>query len=211
WIPAECDVSIRPGWFYHSKEDTLVKPPQELFNLYLKSVGRGACLLLNVPPDGRGLFTKYDSAALMNFKKLRDESFENNLAKKGDGYFIFPKGMRLTKKLNDSNDGTFESVINTHIQSMGIEFKKPQKLNCIVLKENLLSGQHCIKFKIKLMNASHEPIKEINGTTIGHKRIVSFPSVEVSTVSLEIEQQKGTTAISEIEAYSINENLVEKL
>ncbi len=210
WIPLECDVSIRPGWFYHSKEDTLVKSPQELFELYLKSVGRGACLLLNVPPDGRGLFTKYDSAALIGFKKLRDESFKNNLAKNAAGYFVFPKGIKLTKKLNDGNVATFESVANLRLQPMGIEFKKPQKINCIVLEENLLKGQHCIRFKIKLMDEKHQLIKEIDGTTIGHKRILTFPSTQVGSLSLEIEDQKGITDIAEIEAYLIDESLVEK-
>jgi alpha-L-fucosidase len=54
WMPAECDVSIRPGWFYHANEGDKIKSPQQLFELYLKSVGRGANLLLNVPPDTRG-------------------------------------------------------------------------------------------------------------------------------------------------------------
>ncbi len=57
WVPAECDVSIRPGWFYHKAEDSLVKYRQQLFDLYLKSVGRGASLLLNIPADTRGQFT----------------------------------------------------------------------------------------------------------------------------------------------------------
>jgi alpha-L-fucosidase len=75
WIPAECDVSIRPGWFYHKEEDEKVKTPEELFQLYLKSVGRGANLLLNVPPDRRGIINDKDSAALVGFKRLRDGSF----------------------------------------------------------------------------------------------------------------------------------------
>jgi alpha-L-fucosidase len=69
WIPAECDVSIRPGWFYHSNENDKVKTPQQLFTLYLKSVGRGANFLLNVPPDTKGLFSANDSASLVGFKK----------------------------------------------------------------------------------------------------------------------------------------------
>lgn len=75
WIPAECDVSIRPGWFYHKEENEKVKTPAELFGLYLRSVGRGANLLLNVPPDRNGLISKEDSAALVGFKKLREECF----------------------------------------------------------------------------------------------------------------------------------------
>jgi len=94
WIPAECDVSIRPGWFYHQQEDDKVKTPAQLFDLYLKSVGRGAHLLLNVPPDRRGLINEHDSISLVGFKKLRDESFGKNLAKQAKAYFIPHDGMR---------------------------------------------------------------------------------------------------------------------
>ena len=68
WIPAECDVSIRPGWFYHREEDEKIKTPEELFQLYLKSVGRGANLLLNVPPDRTGKINEKDSAAWFDLK-----------------------------------------------------------------------------------------------------------------------------------------------
>ena len=88
WIPAECDVSIRPGWFYHKEEDDKVKTPEQLFDLYLKSVGRGATLLLNVPPDRRGLINENDSAALMGFKKLRDASFNKNLCCECSWYLL---------------------------------------------------------------------------------------------------------------------------
>src|SRR5687767_1724959 len=72
WIPAEVDVSIRPGWFYHANEDSLVKSAEKLFDIYLTSVGRGSTLLLNVPPDRRGLFHENDVKALYGFKKLLD-------------------------------------------------------------------------------------------------------------------------------------------
>jgi alpha-L-fucosidase len=75
WIPAECDVSIRPGWFYHEEENDKLKSPEQLFQLYMKSVGRGANLLLNVPPDREGRISDEDSAALIGFKKLRDQTF----------------------------------------------------------------------------------------------------------------------------------------
>ncbi len=209
WIPAECDVSIRPGWFYHKKEDSLVKSPPKLFDLYLKSVGRGASLLLNVPPDGRGLFTQYDSATLVNFRKLKDESFSNNLSKRGSGFFISQNGKRTTAKLNDGNKATFEPVNFPLVQSMEIEFKNPQKLNCITLKENLVNGQQCMRFTISLLDSQYNLIKEINGTTIGHKRIITFPVTEASIIKLSIDEQKEMTNISEIEAWLIDQNLIE--
>ena len=75
WLPAECDVSIRPGWFWHEKENGRVKTGTELFDLYLRSVGRGASFLLNVPPDRRGLLHEKDVASLAEFRRLVDDAF----------------------------------------------------------------------------------------------------------------------------------------
>src|SRR5690606_23958812 len=81
WIPAEVDVSIRPGWFYHAREDSLVKSPEALLDIYLTSVGRGSTLLLNVPPDKTGRINQRDVDALSGFRKLLDETFADNLAR----------------------------------------------------------------------------------------------------------------------------------
>jgi alpha-L-fucosidase len=210
WIPAECDVSIRPGWFYHPKEDSLVKTSEQLFEIYLKSVGRGANLILNVPPDRRGLITQYDSASLMRFKKLREESFANDLSKKGKQYFIYNKKPIPIKELNTGNSQSFQTITMIKSQSIEIAFNQPEKINCIVLKENLASGQNCAKFTIQLLNKDHDPIKEIDGTTIGHKRILTFPETEAYFINLSIGEQKGFTKIYGMETYRIDEGLVEK-
>ena len=76
WIPAEVDVSIRPGWFYHAEEDSLVKTPERLFEIYLTSVGRGSTLLLNVPPDKRGLIHENDLAALKGWREIMDQGIQ---------------------------------------------------------------------------------------------------------------------------------------
>jgi alpha-L-fucosidase len=82
WIPAEVDVSIRPGWFYHSKEDTLVKSGEQLFEIYLTSVGRGSTLLLNIPPDRRGLIHENDLKALKDWKELLNNEFKPIMLRK---------------------------------------------------------------------------------------------------------------------------------
>jgi alpha-L-fucosidase len=210
FIPAECDVSIRPGWFYHQKEDSLVKTPQQLFEIYSKSVGRGANLILNVPPDERGLITKYDSASLMGFKKLRDASFSKDLSKKGAVFFVDNKKKTITKKLDDGNNKTFETITNPALQSIEVAFKNPEKVNCIVFQENLAEGQQCAKFTIHLLDKNKRILKEINGTTIGHKRILTFPETEASSISLSIQSQKEATRIAELESYLVDEKLIEE-
>ena len=184
WIPAECDVSIRPGWFYHQQEDSLVKSPEKLFQLYLKSVGRGSSLLLNVPPDRRGQINEHDSAALVGFKKLRDESFGEPLAIKNFSLSIAQRNYTV-------NMGT------------------PKTINCIELKEPIQLGQRIKNFTVQLLK-SGVVVYEMEGTTIGHKRILTFPKTEADGVRIEIKSAKAPAVLSKFAAYLIDESLIEK-
>lgn len=210
WIPAECDVSIRPGWFWHENENSKVKTPEELFSLYLKSVGRGANLLLNVPPDRTGLIHENDSAALVGFRRLVEKSFASNISRKGTGYFNPHNGARQVSGLNDGNPRTLETIVAPDRSSMGIEFADSQRINCVVLKEYLEKGQHTRSFRLLLMSKKHELLREIKGTSIGRKRILTFPTTNVGLIGLAIVDQQGYTAITEIQAYLIDEKLLEK-
>jgi alpha-L-fucosidase len=208
WIPAECDVSIRPGWFYHAKEDQAVKSPEELFDLYLKSVGRGANFLLNVPPDRRGLINERDSLALMGFYMLRKESFQKNLALSGKGSLSSSSGMKGTTKLNDRNPSTYENAIQGELMVMKLEGSS--NINCITIREHLGSGQQVNQFRILLMGEDNVLLREIAGTTIGRKRIITFPTTSVHNIAIVIDGQKKTGRISEIEVYLIDEKLIER-
>src|SRR6187402_1655191 len=181
WIPAECDVSIRPGWFWHANEDSKVKTGEQLFDLYLKSVGRGSNLLLNVPPDRRGLINENDSAALMAFKKLRDESFKDNLAKTAKAYWEFSIDNLPNKELIirefKSNSG---EVYSTNVLQFTVEFDAVKKINCIGLYEYLHNGQTIRNFRIELFNGNKN-VGAVNGTTVGRKRLLTFPATEVSS------------------------------
>lgn len=210
WIPAECDVSIRPGWFYHAEEDSKVKSPEELFQLYVKSVGRGATLLLNIPPDRRGKFHANDSAALVGFRKLRQQSFKTNLLQNAATYYLHSGFLKKAPALSDGKTTTTVTMEATEIHSAGVELKENKKINCIVLKEDLRNGQQCAAFKVLLFDKNNQLIKEITGTTIGRKRILTFPAVNINTVELTILEQKGATKIAEIEAYYINEQNIEQ-
>ena len=209
WIPAECDVSIRPGWFYHANEDEKVKKPEDLFQLYLKSVGRGASLLLNVPPDRRGLFNEHDSVALMGFKKLRDEAFANNLVKNAKVEYNDNNTIKTTSLLNDGNDKNFIAFNKSDNEGIKISFKQKTDLNCIVLQEPIQMGQRVKLFKIIFRN-NNEVVKEYNGTTVGRKRIIIFPGVSCDSFTVIINDAKATPLISEVGAYKIDNSLIEK-
>ncbi|RXK59316.1 glycoside hydrolase family 29 (alpha-L-fucosidase) [Lacibacter luteus] len=209
WIPAECDVSIRPGWFYHAEEDSKVKSPEELFQLYLKSVGRGATLLLNVPPDRRGKFHANDSAALVGFRKLREQSFKTNLLLNTSSYYLQSGILKKVPVLTDGKVATAVTMKVTEIHAAGSELKENKRINCIVLREDLHNGQQCAAFKLLLFDKNDKLIKEIKGSTIGRKRILTFPAIDISTIELTILEQKGATKIAEIEAYLIPEHNIE--
>jgi len=182
WIPAECDVSIRPGWFYLKKDDEQVKSPERLFDLYLRSVGRGSNLLLNVPPDGRGLINGIDSVSLMGFRKLREESFGKNLFRNRSTYYLQRGILKKSPVLSDGNPKTVQVMEGTDMYSAGVEINEDRNINAVVLREKLDQGQHCRAYKLMLFNKKDELVKEIRGTTIGRKRILTFPPVMINTI-----------------------------
>lgn len=207
WIPAECDVSIRPGWFYHKAEDSKVKTPEQLFQLYLKSVGRGANLLLNVPPDGRGLINENDSAALVGFKKIKDRAFQNNFAV-GLSPIIAGTDMRKTaRQVVDGNDKTYITFDKNYFR-LWLSFKDPVMINCVVLTENITNGQKASSFSLT-MDYGDTSIR-INGTTIGKKRILTFKPFKTSGIILTMPYSAWPVKLGEVETYLIDENLIEK-
>ncbi|WP_462254567.1 alpha-L-fucosidase [Ferruginibacter sp.] len=211
WIPAECDVSIRPGWFYHKAEDDKVKTPEQLFQLYLKSVGRGANLLLNVPPDGNGLITKFDSAALVGFMKLREENFKNKFQFDGIS-FTKNKRFKYSKKLFDDNNQTFVRVRGSKENRIRLYYKTGAQINCIILKEFIKKGQKINSVKIEYFGwGSDAGIREVKSfSTMGSKRIITFPRINAKHIYITLTSLKAAPVVSEVEAYLIDENLIEK-
>ena len=209
WIPAECDVSIRPGWFYHANEDDKVKTGDQLFDLYLKSVGRGSNLLLNVPPDRRGLINENDSAALMSFKKTRDENFSKNLLNDAKAYWEINEEAFLKDSINYRALDKKGAVYSVNTQNFMVQLPHPKQVNCIVLREAIHLGQTIEYFKILLFNNT-QVVNEINGTTIGRKRIVTFPVQTITSFRVILKDRFGNDNVSGIAAYLLDEKLLEK-
>ncbi len=176
WIPAECDVSIRPGWFYHKNEDSKVKTDKDLMDIWNKSVGRGSNLLLNIPVDGRGLIHENDEKALMDFKKLREEIFKNNLLKTGT----------FTK---DFSKDTYD-----------ITLAKPQTFNCLVIQEDIRYGQRVKKFYLQVKeNGAWKNIA--SATTIGHKRILYCQKTTAKEIRIAFDEAFAKPVIEKVELY----------
>ena len=208
WIPAECDVSIRPGWFFHENENDKVKTPEQLFDLYLKSVGRGANFLLNVPPDTRGLIHSNDSISLIRFKMLLLMNFRNNLVMNSKAESIYGPSIFPRQYFADGDNKTFENPVDYINSIYSITFKKPQRINCIVLQEAIQNGQQIKNFEISI-ERDNKTLKTISGTTVGRKRIITFPRLEATGFSIKITDAKDKPQLSEVGAYLINEALIE--
>lgn len=199
WIPAECDVSIRPGWFYHAAEDEKVKSPAELFDLYLKSVGRGANLLLNIPPNGRGLISNNDSIALIGFKNLLENNFKNNLIKGKQLFLVTANKLASAPQLNDGDATSFVKIDKPKSKVL-VKFIKPTIINCIVMQEAIQFGQTIAAFTVKL--STNKGVEEIKGTTIGRKRILTFPAKNITRFTISFAGNLAPALLSEVEAYS---------
>lgn len=204
WIPAEVDVSIRPGWFYHEKEDEKVKTPEKLFDIYLTSVGRGSTLLLNIPPDRRGQFHENDVKALAGFKAMLKKEFGKNLALKAA---VTASNTRAkSKKFAATNitDGNKETYWATDDElnngSLEISLAKPVSVKYILLQEYIRLGQRVKSFTVEAWkDGAWKKITE--GTTIGYKRILKFDPVETSKIRVNITDAKACPVISNIELY----------
>ncbi|MFM7193483.1 MAG: alpha-L-fucosidase [Bacteroidota bacterium] len=204
WIPAETDVSIRPGWFYHQREDSLVKSPDRLFEIYLTSVGRGSTLLLNIPPDRHGRIHRNDVRALRGFRQKLDEVFSNDLAAGAQsqadavrgGSDAFGSG-KLTDGDIDTYWATDDGVTSA---SATLEWDNPVPVNYVVLQEPIQIGQRVSAFTVEgKVNGEWKQLA--SGTTIGYKRILRVDPVEVGALRVNITGSKACVALSNLSVY----------
>lgn len=204
WIPAETDVSIRPGWFYHQKEDSLVKTPQQLFDIYLKSVGRGALLLLNIPPDKRGLINNNDVKALAGFKELLQKEFNTNLTKGAKISTSATRGKSLkyaAANLIDGNKDTYWATDDqTTTGDITVDFTKTKQVKYIVLQEYIKLGQRIKSFHVDYWNGKKWETLT-SATTIGYKRILKIDPVQTQKIRICFTESKACPVISNLEIY----------
>ena len=204
WVPAEVDVSIRPGWFYHAKEDSLVKTPEQLFEIYLTSVGRGSTLLLNVPPDRRGLFHENDVKALQGFRKLLNQEFAVNLAKNAKvtaSSFRGHSKMFSPANITDGNKNTYWATDdNITTGSFEIHLAKPSTVKYIALQEYIKLGQRVKSFSVEVWKENSWQ-KVATATTIGYKRILRIDPVVTNKIRVNITDSKACPVISNAEVY----------
>jgi len=204
WLVGECDVSIRPGWFYHASQDTMIKSPEYLVDLYYKSVGRNGTLLLNLPPDRRGLIHENDIQSLIEFRSILDETFAHNLLKnaKADASSQWAAGNKFDPlQLLDENFESYWAASTSDTNpSVTIQLHDEAIIDRILLQEPIQFGQRINEFTIEA-EVEGEWRSIVKGTTIGYKRILRFDPVKCSTLHVKIAGFNSTPALSTVAAY----------
>src|SRR5690606_30132122 len=204
WIPAETDVSIRPGWFYHAHEDSLVKSPEKLFEIYLTSVGRGSTLLLNVPPDRRGKFHENDIASLKGFRAILDSVFSKDIALDATVWTEHFRGGDETYAASMVNDEDAETYWATdddqHHGSLILDFDDEKRVSFVMMQEYIRLGQRVTSFKIDIWKDENW-VNAGRGTTIGYKRIMAIDPVETRRIRITIDDAKECPLISNVSVY----------
>ncbi|WP_184548124.1 alpha-L-fucosidase [Mucilaginibacter sp. FT3.2] len=183
WFPAETDVSIRPGWFYHAAEDDKVKSPEKLLDIYYNSVGMNSVLLLNIPPDKKGLVSESDIKALQGWKKLRDETFKTNLARNASVQCA--NGLHLNALLDDDYQTYFTTSGIDTSTTITLNLQGAKTFDVLLLQENISIGQRVEKFTLECWDGKAW-VKTTEGTTIGYKRLLRFPTITTNKVRLSL-------------------------
>ena len=195
WVPAECDVSIRPGWFYHEKEDSKVRTPQNLLDLYFSSAGRGASFLLNLPVDRRGQIHANDVESLVAFRKLLDRTFAYDLARRAlittDAQGRYPP-----TRMTDGSRNTYWLSHDANAEIV-VDFVRSSTFNVVRLREYLPLGQRIEGFAIDRW--SDGQWKEFaTGTSVGSSRLVRVQKVNTTKIRIRVTAAAAPPAISEI-------------
>jgi alpha-L-fucosidase len=181
WYPAETDVSIRPGWFNHAREDSLVRSPSGLMDLYFTSVGRNSVLLLNIPPNRQGLISDADIRSLQGWRHAMDETFGIDLA------------ARTLRR---------DSGMTTEIEFRWDDGDYEETFDVLMLQEDIRVGQRVERWVFEAEDHG-EWVQVASGTTIGYKRLLRFRPVTARRVRLRILSSRLDPVISKIGLYKL--------
>ena len=200
WVPGEADVSIRPGWFYKDSENDKVKSVSDLLGIYYASVGRNSLLLLNVPPDKRGLIHSIDSLRLMEFRSALDKIFASDMA---DGAVAEASSVRGGgKRFSAANilDGDYDSYWCTDDgiteASVVVNLNGVKTFNRILLQEYIPLGQRIAAFSIDVKDPEGNWVRAAEGTTVGYKRILLTDRLTTDAVRINIEKSYACPLIN---------------
>ncbi len=202
WLPAEVDVSIRPGWFYHKSEDSLVKTVAQLEDLYFNSVGHNANLLLNFPVNQEGRIPSIDSARAVEWHHAVQDAFSDNLLKDCTVTASNVRSSRFkpTNVLDEDYEKYWATEDGLRHAELVFEFPKTTTLSRLMLQEYVPLGQNVEAFYLDYyFNGKWLPVETNEPTTtIGYKRLVRFQTIRADKLRIRFKTFKGTLCLSRV-------------
>lgn len=204
WVPAEVDVSIRPGWYYHPEEDDKVKNLDVLMDIYYSSAGRNANMLLNVPVDNHGLISRSDSARLMEFGASLQQEFAVNYAPEAElsANCSYTKGKEygLTNLTDMDPDSYWVSGVGCAKPIINIEFQKEVTMKCLLLMEGIRYGQRISSFYVEAF-LNGQWLEIAKGTTIGNMRLLRFTQLKTTKLRVIFDAPDDRIVVAELGVY----------
>ena len=203
WVPAEADVSIRPGWYYHAYEDHKLKTLPELLEIYYQSIGQNSSLLINFPIDTRGLIPDSDVKAILELAAKVKEDFAVNLATgaKVSASSSRGAGYGASQVLDGDYKSFWSSAAGEQSASVELDFGQPQSFNRILIQEYVNLGQRVSAFTVeKEVEGKWLPLAQ--GTTIGYTRILRVPDTQAQKIRINFLEAKGEPLIAELGVYA---------
>lgn len=200
WMPSESDVSIRPGWFYHEAEDSLVKSLDKLLSIYYTTVGRNSLLLLNVPPDKTGRIPRADSLRLVEFRAAIDSLYANDYALGAGIEASETRGMMFAPEnmLDDDYDSYWAPEDETRESVITLSLDGKKKFNRVMLMEYIPLGQRVAEFHIEALSENGQWKEIAKETTIGYKRIVPVATTYTDSVRIVIDKAYACPVLNKI-------------
>jgi alpha-L-fucosidase len=205
WVPPEVDVSIRPGWFYHAAEDAKVKSVDALVAIYEQSVGRGANLLLNLPPDRRGLIPEIDAERLTAFARRISETYRTDLARQAraasDQTRGGPSSRFAAARVNDGDPQSYWATADgTTAGAVTLTWPTPVTVDRVVLGEAIALGQRVSAWTVEA-DVDGAWTRVAAGTTMGIRRTAVFPPLTTSRLRVSITTALACPTLAVISAY----------
>ena len=205
WVAAECDVSIRPGWFYHPEEDDKVKTVDQLTDLYYRSVGNNATLLLNFPVDRNGLIHPTDSLNAVSFHQRVQKELADNLLSSAKVSASDERGGQF--KVRAVTDGKYDTYWATNdgvtTADLTFTFSQPTKMNRVMIQEYIPLGQRVKSFVVEYKKGDQWLSVKCNEetTTVGYKRLLRFEMIETEELRIRFMDARACLCINEVGAY----------
>lgn len=188
YIPAEVDVSIRPGWFYHKEQDSKVKSSRALDDIWFKSVGRNAMMLLNFPPDRRGLLfdTDVKNAIESNrrINKMLSVNYADNASISADSAYC--ESTQITNVILDDNSLFFATNDTKNKAVINIELDDNYEYNVLMLGEKIELGERITSFKLEALDGEN-PVTIAEGTSVGYLKAARFGECSYRKLRLTVE------------------------